>query len=203
MGFVDAVVNALSRRVGEVREQPLPNPVAWRRVWSAGTATFDLLNTEEAQEQGGVPSAMLEREGWPHEDGLALLDYLPVLPLVGELVDAATERLWTDEWRDAFYDALLTLPAASHLLPRTGLSASLRAGEDFRSMTFRVSDEDESTALRGQQLVCFGMRRRDGVTMGAIIGGEAAEQSVLELLGVDAGGAARAEVSHGYCPCPF
>lgn len=132
------------------------------------------------------------------EVGLALIDYLPVLRLAGELVEAEVERLWTDEWPEAFHDALATLPAAEHLVTGAdGLTVELLDLDDTRLFVF---DPQVDEAVRTR--ACFAIRRAEHEVVGLLLGGDDAARSVAALLGLTRA-LTGVEPRAAWCPRPW
>jgi hypothetical protein len=174
--------------------------INWRRVWAAGNPSFSLYDTAEALEVRGLPSDRLQAEGWPTEPGRALLDYVPVPPIVGEMNGIELERLWTDGWCDAFFDLLIGLPATEHLAGGdTGMNVVMRAGDEFRLLSF-----DSRTYEDGPHTeVCIGIRRDGEMLVGAVYGADECEAVVAELLDLAPDVVRNARTSTGYCLRPW
>ncbi|MBP9087358.1 MAG: hypothetical protein KBG15_14640 [Kofleriaceae bacterium] len=89
----------------------------WRAVWSAGDPGFSLLDTDEANQTGGVSPATLAAHGWPTTDETALLDYVPVLDLIARLDDDDGQAFFDDAlFPENLPSILAALPSASHLV---------------------------------------------------------------------------------------
>ncbi len=197
---LDHAIEALAATEPEIREQEVADPVAWRRVWAVGNADFALLNTEEANETGGVGAETLASERWPVDDGVALVDYVPVLTLVGELDGDEVGGIEGDAWPEHFHDLLVSLPAASHLLGgEGGLYVEMREVGAARLFSFEARADEEGPRAP----VCVGVRREGELVVGVITGGEEATHEAAALLGVEAEAVEAAEAVSRYCQRPW
>lgn len=191
---------AVARLGGGPRAQEVREPVAWRRVSAVGNAGFSPGAAPEVEEMGALPVARLQAEGWPVPDGLAFVDFVPVLPLVGELVEPETRRLFSSAWPSAFYDLLICLPAAEHL-PRGigGTWVSRIAGDTWWLLSFDAGPFEEGPT----EPVCVGGRRSGDEVIGALSGGADATGEVARLLGLPADVLQDAVREVQVCPRPW
>jgi hypothetical protein len=181
MRELNNVKDRFSEHFGDAREQG-GAPGGFTRVWSAGAVDLNLLEIPEAEETGTVSPETLEDAGWPVEDGPALLEVVPVLPLVGLLDESDALGFFDNEsWPDTLVGVLVSLPCTSHLVLNGGFTVRSRSAVGVRLMLFDVAAHEEAP----RKIVAFGVRRFDDGIVGSIVGGDDAESVVIELLGLD------------------
>ncbi|MBL8920146.1 MAG: hypothetical protein JNJ54_14870 [Myxococcaceae bacterium] len=133
-------------------------------MWAQGDPAFDLLNTDEANETGGVSPALLAAHGWPLTGGTALLDEVPVLDLVARLEGG--EALLSDGYfPDNLPSLLAALPSSAHLVGAT-LEVSWAAGPDWLHAEVHTTPAEDGPSVSFSVFI----RHLDGQTAAGIFG---------------------------------
>lgn len=158
------------------REHVLPEPSDWLRLWAAGDPALSLLDLDE----DGLTKERLEEHGWPARPGIALVEYVPVLPVAGELDASEAEALWTDAWESPLHGALSSLPASRHLVSAaSGLSGTRWDLGEARLFEAEFSDDDATV----RATFCFAVQRHEDRVLGLVLGGRKARATLTRCLG--------------------
>ncbi|MBX2802157.1 MAG: hypothetical protein KTR31_31035 [Myxococcales bacterium] len=198
MSLLDRGLQSLRDRFGEVREQRIDGH-QWLRVWSVGDATFCATDTAEFEETGALSRDTLMQRGWPVEDGVGFVDFLPILPVLGELSVPDTEDLLGAAWADGLYDFVVLLPCAAHLLDGHQTRVDSHSGDGWRLFTHWV----HTPAQLGATRICTGLRRDEDTVLGALLAGEDAEHEVGALLDISAADLTAARKTQAICRRPW
>ncbi len=148
----------------------------WCEVWARGDPGFALLNTDEANETGGVSPSTLAKHGWPVGEGTALLDDVPVLDLVGRLGNDGV--LVDGIFPENLPSLLVALPASAHLVGRSlGVSWARRADWIYAEVHSVPAEDGPSVSF--SVMFC---RSADEIVAG--IFGNVMPEEVAELFGI-------------------